>query len=356
MGTERPLRRFFDMEHSYTPRKPRAVTAIAAVIALHAAPVFAQDVQTDPPAASSVPIIIPASPAAPVITPEMQAAPPEVITPPAAPVIVLPEVAPSADADEALARPQATAVRERAAPAAPAAARTVAAPDEGNAEAPRVETAPAVPTAEATGTASDGVLAEGALPAGAAAPAPRAAPAVPVGESATSADAIDSGDVGTAGVLGLLAAVGIAGIGAVAMMRRRRKEPPLANEPIDGPSGPVTSGSGMTEVEPVPVTTAAPLQAPASSHAAYRPTPAVALVSGPVPSDPESRRELLEAMVSAPPDASNPFTSRKARMRRARIQLQHREHQSPRGEDFDWRTYKPVTATSTPASPEPVTA
>lgn len=348
------------MEHANTTQSPRAVTAIAAVIALYAAPAFAQDAQT---AAPAVPIIIPESVATPAVAPESQAAAPTVIAPPAAPAIVLPDVTAPAEAQSASTaapasapdRPQATRAQERA--SVPAAARTVAVPDDSAAEAPRVEAEPAVPTAGASGTGADGTLAEGALPAGAAAPAPL--PGAALGDPAAvdpapAVDAADPSDVGTAGAIGLLAAIGIAGVGAFAMMRRRRKGPPL-DEPVDVRPDPVLDAPDMTEVEPAPVAAIAPTPTPAGLYAGHRPAAAPTLMSGPVPTDPEDRRALLEAMVSAPPDAANPFTSRKARMRRARIQLQHREHQSPPGEHFDWRTYKPVTATSTPASPEPVT-
>jgi hypothetical protein len=48
-------------------------------------------------------------------------------------------------------------------------------------------------------------------------------------------------------------------------------------------------------------------------------------------------------MVDAPPDAANPFTTRKARMHRARLILQSRKQalRDQAVETFDWRTYRP---------------
>ncbi len=56
-------------------------------------------------------------------------------------------------------------------------------------------------------------------------------------------------------------------------------------------------------------------------------------------------------MAAAAPDEGNPFTSRKGRLRRARLQLQHRESEEANGRmgGFDFRTYKP-----TPRTPESV--
>jgi hypothetical protein len=69
-----------------------------------------------------------------------------------------------------------------------------------------------------------------------------------------------------------------------------------------------------------------------------------------VPQTRAERDALLEAMVNARPDAENPFTSRKARLRRARIILQSLEHEQKEKatKPFDWRTYKPPTSHPAP--------
>ena len=79
---------------------------------------------------------------------------------------------------------------------------------------------------------------------------------------------------------------------------------------------------------------------------------------GPVPQTRAARDALLERMVSAPPDEANPFTSRRARMRRARIILQSREidQKQEATRPFDWRTYEPSTSHPAPATPPRVTA
>jgi hypothetical protein len=80
---------------------------------------------------------------------------------------------------------------------------------------------------------------------------------------------------------------------------------------------------------------------------------AAILASSPLPATADERRELLDAMASAEPDEDNPFTSRKARMRRARIQLQHREHLESQGQPFDFRTYQPpINAGASAKKPE----
>ncbi len=93
-----------------------------------------------------------------------------------------------------------------------------------------------------------------------------------------------------------------------------------------------------------------------------QPEPATASASPtldePVPQSREARDALLEEMVGAQPDADNPFTSRKARMRRARIILQSREvdQRENAAQPFDWRTYQPSTGDPAPATPPRVTA
>ena len=100
--------------------------------------------------------------------------------------------------------------------------------------------------------------------------------------------------------------------------------------------------------------------APAPKAIEPTPHPSVAQKIGTeelVPDNREDRDALLEQMVSAEPDAENPFTSRKGRMRRARLILQAREHEQKQAEaqPFDWRTYQPSTSNPAPATPPRVT-
>lgn len=104
--------------------------------------------------------------------------------------------------------------------------------------------------------------------------------------------------------------------------------------------------------DPTPAAMADPMALPANPPARLGPSTET-LASGPIPIR-EDRRDLLETMVAAPPDEENPFTSRKARIRRARLILQHREHLQTQGKPFDWRTYRPTTRPSTPSPSEPL--
>jgi hypothetical protein len=76
-----------------------------------------------------------------------------------------------------------------------------------------------------------------------------------------------------------------------------------------------------------------------------------------VPDTREERDALLDQMVSAEPDAENPFTSRKGRMRRAKLILQAREYEQKEAETqpFDWRAFMPSTSDPAPATPPRVT-
>lgn len=64
--------------------------------------------------------------------------------------------------------------------------------------------------------------------------------------------------------------------------------------------------------------------------------------AGPVPTG-AARQALIDRMVAAAPDASNPFTSQKSRRKRARILLASAEHRQRlvATEPFDFRSYAP---------------
>ncbi|WP_435418096.1 hypothetical protein WAB17_00535 [Parerythrobacter aurantius] len=199
-----------------------------------------------------------------------------------------------------------------------------------------------------------------------------------------SADGVDTaGDAGESGVIGLVAAalaglipIGIA-IAALVWWRRRSRQvadapmraqaaasPPIAPgapkviEPKartmpqqstvaapkvvapqstwapQRPSAPVTYGGSNVTVAERPVAAPArnderyaePVVPEDDVRSSYVPDASPAAWSVSASRDRGHRRELLESMVDAQPDARNPFTSRKARMRRARLILASMEN------------------------------
>ena len=106
--------------------------------------------------------------------------------------------------------------------------------------------------------------------------------------------------------VGAAATLLVVGGAAIAMRRRRRPYeedvdfvPPVINRPIGRPERRV----GDAAVPPIP------------SQPAFGMAPARIAT-------PTEREALIERIVASPPDAANPFTSRKARRRRARIMVQ----------------------------------
>lgn len=394
------------------PRPPRALTAIAAVLALSAIPAAApavaqevqpattpslslpQDVNTGSPATarSTTPatptVTLPPESTAPVNTPtdtattagtspqSSPAASAIPVAPPTAPTaqqapttqqtVVRPDAAPPATPDEAASEPAParTATRSQAAPRAE---RATAQPSPAQTSAAR----PSVPTAQDAGTAADGALARGAVPP--ASPAPARAEAPPANPAAPppARAATDDGNLPVVEIAGILAALGIAGVGVVAMTRRRRNDPvyeeaayePTPIEPV-GAMDPVPAPAPVVEAiepdvpEPGIVERAPSLRPAAATTVAGTGMGATAiLAAAPLPETPEERYELLDRMAAAEPDEGNPFTSRKGRLRRARLQLQHREHveaerpQAPADRSFDFRTYKSTTGPATRQAP-----
>lgn len=148
----------------------------------------------------------------------------------------------------------------------------------------------------------------------------------------------------------LAALLGAAGFIAAALLirSRRRRESDRADAAYE--AVPYASPSAM--MRPV---MGVPVEAPDPTPVSYafydtkaplklgdRPV----IVEGEVPTG-DAREELLRRMIEAEPDASNPFTSRKARRRRARLILQSREHGQAAPHDsnqpFDWRSYRSST-------------
>jgi hypothetical protein len=130
------------------------------------------------------------------------------------------------------------------------------------------------------------------------------------------------------------ALAGLAALGAVAystlLSRRRREEEYLAEQyetaaaTASEPNEPYLPDAILPQAQPAVEAAGTPFMMPA----------------GPVPTG-AARHELIAQMVAATPDEANPFCSIRARSRRARINLQHREQQlrDAATAPFDWRNY-----------------
>lgn len=165
---------------------------------------------------------------------------------------------------------------------------------------------PHTPMKDSAGSADGGALAAGSI-------APDSLPALP------------SHALPAEGALGLIGALAIAFIGSFVMLRRRSGGYP-PDDPRPDP------GYGRADK----------LRSSANGQLGHVPLSV-------------DRRALLDVMAAATPDEKNPYITRKARLRRARMLLQHREHLQTQGEPFDWRTYKPMIGTeaSIPITTEP---
>lgn len=253
---------------------PRNTMAISAMLMLSVGSAYAQEV--------TVPVTVePPVAAAPVVTPA-----------PSAPTIVIPT--PTA---EPVAAPSAAPVAMQAAtPAAtpPARTRVAAAP---TTRAPAREAAQAAPVASVAATPTPPV-AEPAEPV-AAAPAEAAPQPAVATDEGTSDWALPVGAAATLLVLG--------GVGLAMSRRRRAYEedvdfvPPVATRPAFRPQ---------------------PERRTSAPVAPERPTAPTFAMSPAVARTASEREALIERIVAAAPDDANPFTSRKARRRRARIMVQ----------------------------------
>lgn len=307
------------MRHE-TIRSIGAATAIAAALALGSTSTNAQE---------AAPTI--------VLPPTVEAPPSAPAVPPAAsvvqqPTIVLPTVNETAGQS-------ATPAEHIDSPQPRAASRPTAQPRERSA----VSAPATVPAPVAEAAASEPLA---PIPTPPLAAAPAAADMPPTVAENTRTDDPGTGFTAEAALAALLGAAGFIGAALLIRSRRRRESDRTDNAyeavPYASPSAmrPVT-GAPVKAPDPTPVSyafydTKAPLEL------GDKPV----IVEGEVPTG-DAREELLRRMIEAEPDASNPFTSRKARRRRARLILQSREHGQAaphdRKEPFDWRSYRSST-------------
>lgn len=344
-----------------------ATTAICAVLALGSTPAWAQDASAPVSDAPAITLPAPAPAAQPtIVLPDAVPAP---AAPAAAPVVQqIPAAAPAAAAADEPAPERST--KPRAAAKASAPARSTSAP-----RTVTPETTPVIPVAAPEPRAAD------AIPPVAAPPLAQPAVTPPQAVAASPAESDSLNGLTTAAwIAGILAALGIGTVGVVALRSRRREEEEdyeeayyekapaaaparsYADGPTMTPASAMNEPTGGLEPElPMPVYAMAEDRV-ADPAKAIEPTPhpSVAQKIGTeelVPDTREERDALLEQMVAAEPDAENPFTSRKGRMRRARLILQAREHKQKEAEaqPFDWRTYQTSTSNPAPATPPRVT-
>lgn len=349
-------------------RSLSATAAISAVLALGSTPAMAQDaaptIQVPPPTSTTA---APSAANAPLIVPQA--------TPAAKPTVVLPDVT-AAPAPQPVASAEPAPRAEAAQPKAKAATQTPA-----QAQKASVSSRPATEATAARDSAPaprDNAVAPDAAPVKPEARNPISQPAPVTQARATQPAPAGDGIPGEA-IAGVLAALGLGAIGFAALRSRRRREdyvddepaleaaaaaPALARDPeVAPPAQPVgyaveaapAATIRDTQVMDRPPVMAAPvmseLRRERTSTTAAPAIPAEELSF-------DERTQLLDRMVEAEPDEANPFVSRKARRKRARLLLQRAEYQQHQKADapFDWRDYRPSTKPTTPASPPLVTA
>jgi hypothetical protein len=330
-----------------------ASTAIAAALALSATPLAAQSADA---AASAEPTLQ----AQPVTPPPAEAATP-------APTVIVPDVT---AAPAAVERSPATASSPVVQPlpepsASPATPAVVAPPPKRAARAATPSASPpAVSRASAAvpAAANDTVLPADTAAESAAAADTAAIPAVlPV--AAEPRPAVAPTPTQTRDVTGVLGAILIALValaiaaGAFMFFRRRHPASDWAEEAAEQPrstdtpaQSPAETAIGSPSVEPVAADRAAEASVVATPLAAAsirRPPTTGALPSdgasidlpAKAPDTYEERSALLARMVEARPDKANPFTDRRARLRRARLILQSLGHTFDREPWIDLSQY-----------------
>ena len=286
-----------------------AGTAIAAFLALSSTSVWAQEAPAD--AAVAAPV---AQPAPTLVLPSVieQNAP--------APIVAVAPVAVQAPTPRAVSS-------KAAAPRTAPAPKLITAPSTRTAAAAATPIAAAQTVATAQAGRAQPVAAANALPADLASPA------------VTTTQPASNGVPNELLLAGLAGALGLGAIGVFAATRRRR---PIASE----------DNAVIYEPESQPAAIVPQRNATLVSPA-FTPLPAWNEPRAPLAQASDSRAlnlnrsALIDRMVAAEPDTNNPFTSGKARRRRARLMLQSME--SNRWDDadlvpgFDWREMAQAT-------------
>jgi hypothetical protein len=267
-----------------------ATTAIAALLALTSAPALSQEAATPPldgPIVNPQPVPVSQAPEPVIVLPDFA-------TPVAEPA---PEAEPAPAAEEA-APPARAATSQRA----PAARTATTEPAPVAAPVPDPVSDAELPTEEAATPMAVAPLA--------AEPIEPVAPAPAADENMTAVLA-----------LVLVALLGLIGaIFAFAALRRRHPAT-AARKAARAPEPAARPVASVAEPAPEPAfdrdsVPAQPTARPLSSRGAAVPLPAR------LPDSYEERDALLQRMIDAPPDRANPFTDRRARLRRARLILQ----------------------------------
>ncbi len=307
-----------------------APLAIAASAALPVMPAVAQDASASPPV-----IVLPDTDVAPVNADPAPA--PTIVLPAPAPVVATPVQTTNAPTTERV-----TATSEPA----PARARS-SSTRTGSVGATRgvVTSAPEVAPARLAANISPERT---TLPMTSSSAETEVMPGVAQPVSRTNADGTDEALV--AGMLGALGLAAVGGVAFAASRRRRRRatetdydvvepndlEEPVAAEPVvvrnpePTPAMPMVPASSFAAAAPAPVM--APPAAPMASTTSVPngdgdPIP----LPSQVPETFEERDALLKELVAAEPDRANPFTSVRARARRAKLIMQSL------GQDFQSR-------------------
>jgi len=331
-----------------------ATAAVSALLALSFTPAFAQDATVAaPPAVQTV------APAATVVPPPVNTAPPVVMTPQLGNPVTSPPAATNPPVES---RPVVQAV-----PATPEAQVAPAPQQNAATEQPAAQTARAAePRSSVAAQPPAVVQSQGpAAPVGSvvAEPADMAAPiAVPVGVEESAAPlpaglADDETGLPAETIVGLLALLGAGGTAFAWWTLRRRKSAfersrPEVIVPYSPPVREPVAEQSRVAVQPAPLPAATSI---ADDQTAL-PLSLAPQTVGKLPTG-SARQALLERMVAAAPDEANPFVSRKARRKRARIILQARDYREREADagGFDWRTHSGSATQRNSPIPQPVT-
>lgn len=265
--------------------------AIGASAAFPAIPAFAQDATAADPI-----IVLPSDPVTAAPAPA-----PAIVLPDPIPV---PEPAPAmATANAATVPAERTAPRAAARPARQAASRN---------------RAPSVAAAVAPMAATRMRKSETAAPVAATvAPVPTEPRVAAAPEPAPRATFIDE-----RALAGILGALGLAAVGGVALVAsRRRRERQLDEPAFESAAFEPEFPEPVALATPEPIYAAPAVARPAASLARTPGSDPVALPAA-IPETFEERDALLKSLVAAQPDRANPFTSPRARARRAKLIMQ----------------------------------